>query len=62
MTLKNRLSKLEKCAAEQRAPHMPQNVYIYGTRNNGETYLVETWRQLIEADTVRYEVTKHEQH
>lgn len=49
MTLKNRLQQLEKRRNEQ-PYNTPQIVEIWGTREDGITYLIETWKQLMEAD------------
>jgi len=43
---KTRVQKLEQQTNEQ----PPESVEIYGTRPDGTRYLIETWKQLTEAD------------
>ena len=49
--LNSRLTQLEKRANEQ-PYNPPQIVEIWGTREDGTTYLIDTWRGLMEAETL----------
>lgn len=51
MSIKHRLAQLEKRRNEQ--PFEPPKIIeVWGTREDGTRYLIETWRQLIEAETI----------
>ncbi len=51
MTIKNRIAQLEKQSNER--GNRPQVVEIYGTREDGTTYRIETWREFTEADDIQ---------
>jgi hypothetical protein len=50
MNHKNRLTKLEQRANEQ--PYSrPRVVEVWGTREDGTHYLIDTWRAFVECNT-----------
>lgn len=51
MTTNQRLKQLEK-RSNERTFKTPQIIEIYGTREDGTKYLIETWKQFIEAENI----------
>lgn len=49
MNLNNRLAQLEK-RRNERPYNPPQVIEVYGMREDGTRYLIETWKQFVDAD------------
>lgn len=61
MTIKNRITQLEKKQNEQPA-NTPQVIEILGTREDGTQYLIERREKFIEEGQEVWRTVSHEQH
>lgn len=50
MTIKQRLQQLEK--RRDAIHNTPEVIEIWGTREDGSTYVIDTWKKFIEADDI----------